>query len=255
MAHEHKHKDHSSGERQTQNDVPVEKRVENRKWSSQERALFVVNCLLFLATLGMFIVAQQSLSVTRESVEDVQRAFLFMKDANIYGEAPAIDPNAPNKYFGFVVVDMQNSGDTPARNLQMRTSECIRQGDLPPDFSYPDLPSFEPVKRPFIAGPKSEFRSMLAVPKPLFVPARAGTKNLFVWGWMTYKDVFRRDHRTEFCLKYYGHVSGGASGEGADLFDRCPSYNCMDDDCPASWGSNPDELNCPRTLSAAAPNP
>jgi hypothetical protein len=87
---------------------------------------------------------------------------------------------------------------------------------------------------------------MTGTPIPVedFDLARQGKGHVYVWGWMTYRDIFFPEspqHLIEFCSELYSvsfskpdihDVSndiGWASGMAAN--DGCKEHNCEDKDC------------------------
>jgi hypothetical protein len=57
------------------------------------------------------------------------------------------------------------------------------------------------------------------------------TRSLCVYGWVTYDDVFRISHQTQFC--YDLTVLGKTSERGDIAFNEafCPTHNCADEEC------------------------
>ena len=177
---------------------------------------------------------QKALTLTREGLIDVQRAFLYATGAEII-EDPA------NPTVDHLNIHLQNSGITQARSAVVVGNVCTRATDLPKDFSYPTF-----TQAPRAGGtipPKAEPIIIVDLGKSQTQQTKTHQTKMFVWGDLTYRDVFNVKHLTEFCMAYRGQQGSQT------LFDPCLKHNCEDDQCPAQWGTNDDSSNCPAVVS------
>jgi len=136
--------------------------------------------------------------VARQSLEDVQRAFIYRSSiiAFISDDTQIIG------------VEWKNSGSTPGLHAKRWTSIKMFPGDIPKDFTYPDLGTdgnivADDIIRPvtFVGPLETQFSELIKVSLDAMRAVRSGQFRLFTWGWIEYDDVFPNTprHRTEFC--------------------------------------------------------
>jgi hypothetical protein len=95
-----------------------------------------------------------------------------------------------------------NSGSTPAHDVRYAATAAILPVPLPPDFDLP--PATVRSDAGAMVGPRQE--SIISAVVSEYVDdslvsdiKRGNNKGLFIWGFVTYRDVFGEEHRTEFC--------------------------------------------------------
>ena len=135
-----------------------------------------------------------------------------------------------------LIVPWENSGTTPTRNAVSQFNWQAWPSELPKGFDFPDLPSL--AKRIFVIGPKGVASGPLVIPIADMDSVRKRQSRLFVWGWITYHDIFEgtRTRLTEFCTEVTNVTSSVE-----DITDQttniswqsiiCPDHNCYDEDC------------------------
>jgi hypothetical protein len=91
-------------------------------------------------------------------------------------------------------------------------------------------------KRTFV-GPKAAFESYIPIAPDLANRIMTFQTQLFVWGWITYDDIFGSHHRTEYCLRYKGYRK---LPDNTVIWDseQCAAHNCADKDCGKKWCDN-----------------
>jgi hypothetical protein len=165
--------------------------------------LVAFNGLLVLATIGLFIsarkaadAAKNSADVARQALVGTQRAFVFIKTFEVLVINQEIQ----------ILPQWENSGSTPAKKAKNYANWKTFIGEIPHDYSYPDIgENGNPLPSPgegveFFIGPKSlKYADILKVPLSTMEAVRAHFQRLFVWGWITYDDEFGQNHRTEVC--------------------------------------------------------
>ena len=118
-------------------------------------------------------------------------------------------------------------------------------GDIPADFSFPDLDQHgKPIEAaklnptPMFLGPKGQaFSETLKIPEEIFERTRQGKGHIYVWGWTTYRDVFwfSPAHQTKYCneIQVTGlDVNSDTKRVTAGVSFRMHSrHNCIDNDC------------------------
>ena len=114
------------------------------------------------------------------------------------------DRSTDTKFAGRTII--VNAGHTPAHNVRFRVKSAILSAPPPEDFSF-SLPEKElggailgPQQRQFIPAavddwvPDGEVRSTKLV---------SDGKALYIWGIVTYEDVFKQPRQTRLCQLLY----------------------------------------------------
>ena len=141
-------------------------------------------------------VAAESASVTtREALTSVQRAFV-----SFVGVASAAKIISGNKTTDLLItLPWENAGVTPTKNATSRVNWQSFAGDLPENFNFPDIGQIQTSQ--FELPPRGYGNGTLTIPIGYMDSARTGGLRLFVWGWITYNDIFDRTptRLSEFC--------------------------------------------------------
>jgi hypothetical protein len=141
---------------------------------------------------------------------------------------------------------IQNGGNTPAKNLVIWMNYYTPTDAMAPDYGFPDLSDV--IKAAVVAGPKN----FAKVPIKRFTPAQfvefqANTRHLYAYGHAEYDDRFpgTPHHVTMYCFELTsvrGNPRGVSSvppNQGtANLslsivvdFPACSRHNCTDEEC------------------------
>jgi hypothetical protein len=174
--------------------------------------------------------------LTRTALHDSERAFVYMKDPFIVGDGIKDHSSLGRK--AFLVIDLPNSADTPARKVVVNTNYCATTSGLPDDFSYPPGTDEPPMMLP----PKASGQTSFPVTEDLLLDIENSRKYLFVYGAVSYEDIFDEWHVTEFCSQYRGYVLNTDGTLDKFIFAACKKHNCHDGDCQKYWGAAP----CPQ---------
>ena len=100
-----------------------------------------------------------------------------------------------------------NAGQTPARKIQFKARSAILPIPLPKEIHLPEAPD-EGVGDS-ILGPQQNANMFALVDgfrrddEVEDIKSGVGTKGLYVWGRVTYEDVFGESHYTRFCQRIY----------------------------------------------------
>jgi len=190
------------------------------------------NCVLVILgfissgiAVGSLLIAHGSLNISRDALRDAQRAFMFASTGVTIAPNPPDEPSAN----AHLIVAIGNSGTTPAMNVRINGNKRVTIGELAPDFDFPDSPDPE---SPNIFPPKSDRPGLILPISSQCIPLiKSGKVRLFVWGTISYADIFGGNHQTQFCWKYMGSASNLQGTLKADLFVTCDRHNCADKDC------------------------
>jgi hypothetical protein len=158
--------------------------------------------------------ALDTVTISREALIEVQRAFVFVKmfQLGIVNDIQRITPM------------LENSGSTPANQLNWWVSfKTTGPEGLPANFEYPDLDtqgSELAGKGNGIAtylGPhQTLYATTVSIPITVMKAVRDGHARVFVWGWLEYVDTFQKTsfHRAEFCQEVIDERIGPYDAEG-----------------------------------------
>ena len=164
-----------------------------------------------------------------------ERAFVYAKEAIIVGGRNMPDRPRPT-YPAFIAVTIENTGNTPARNLTVDVNACAIPAELPPDFSYPSFA--KTLGSPTLIGPRAGSQITLPIEDVILGDVYARRRNLFVYGTVLYVDIFGRARQTQFCFRYNGFSLGKDGNIDKTIFDPGEGHNCDDENCPEKWGDN-----------------
>jgi hypothetical protein len=195
-------------------------------WEPIEKYTWVIAIFTVIysaVTAGLYFTAKDTLVVS-------QRAFVFAKQANVLNSSHVQSsvvrpPNTP----ALLIVIFRNSGQTVATNSISTMGYLLSSTDtgIPSGFSYPITIKTQPV----LVAPQSEMNISEVIPASDLTDVEAGKKLLFIYGDITYEDVFGMKHTTEFCFQYFG-ISFKPDGTVEEyIFYNGPTHNCADDSC------------------------
>ena len=90
--------------------------------------LIAVSTTLYLVvTVLIYITAKQQLQIS-------QRAFIYVDDPFLIGDGGM--PGVPSGKPAFLVANLHNSGDTPARRVTVDINYCVNDGAVPSNFAF-----------------------------------------------------------------------------------------------------------------------
>ncbi|MBZ5537768.1 MAG: hypothetical protein LAO31_17575 [Acidobacteriia bacterium] len=135
-------------------------------------------------------------------------------------------------------VGWENSGTTPTKVALGKANIQAWSTDLPRSFDYRDLDDSRPS--PAVIGPKATARIPVAIPIDDLIDVPRKGHHLFLWGWMSYRDIFEGTppRLTEFCAEITNirsdkeDMTDPAARFLWNVVSSCPGYhNCYDEDC------------------------
>lgn len=180
--------------------------------------------------------AIQANKITRETLTSVQRAFI-----SFAGVATAEKTVVENNRTAALTLALPwlNEGATPTRRAEGRVNWIALPSGLPDKFAFADQgPPVQP--RQFYVAPKNLANGSEDVPIVFIAAAQKKQMRLFVYGWMTYHDIFvgTPTRLNEFCGEIVNIKSSteDISEPSAHItWDNpvtlCPEYNCNDEEC------------------------
>jgi hypothetical protein len=134
--------------------------------------------------------ATKSAEVAAQALHLTERAYIHVTDWELNLDGTAHD--SPR----YVAIRITNVGHTPALELKVSMAYSIEP-------SLPEIPRYEQWSTPETLPPTAH-RLFPESPHLLYIPAiEHEDVFLWVWGCVTYKDVFGTEHQNGFCAQCY----------------------------------------------------
>ncbi|MBO9545249.1 hypothetical protein [Caulobacter sp.] len=202
--------------------------VQHAKWSKEQLGL-MDQTMQYTAESAhaMKDVARSMAANTKQIVESVEVSKSVAASQRIFGKTQL------RAYVAVLIGDaiyqdgkglrfearpaLMNTGHTPARNLRWRIRAAILPVPLPKDFRFP-------------LGPHREGNALLPPGHTFSISAvidgfvdeseienikKNHGKALYVWGCLSYQDLFKRTHRTTFAQQLWWRKAGKPEESGA----------------------------------------
>jgi hypothetical protein len=202
---------------------------EKRDLAAQEAMVVWSFWTLAVAVFGFFVTTLATgllywqIKLTRKAVEDTGRATLAMQEANAlsretrdkqlraYVTVLIGDAVYQDEHLRFAArPTLFNVGSTPASNVRWRIAADILPAPLTPDVKL-RLP--QEVRGGSVLGQQQSGKMIMQVPNRVQPHEIARTRlgigqSLYVWGVVTYEDIFKRTHRTTFFQQLFWDPTG-----------------------------------------------
>lgn len=203
------------------------------------RLTLTLNIVLVIATIVLAFVSYYQWNAMNDALEETKRNRDLEYRAYVGVKGIDFRKLPDNPALGEVIVTYVNSGRTPALNSKVMQAISIRETPLPEDagFESPDT-----VQSVFVIAPAMEFPALVALiptseagkqplteegqnsakPTPTPVPTPPPVESrakIYVYGVITYEDIFKRPHRSKFC--YF-------NTPGTRNWAICPTHNSFD---------------------------
>ncbi|HKV92989.1 MAG TPA: hypothetical protein VJW20_10610 [Candidatus Angelobacter sp.] len=156
---------------------------------------------------------EKSFNATVEQFRLDQRAWLGPNIIALVN--PPIEANKEIQ----IGVNYTNSGKTPALDVGGFTGRTFVVSSARLDFSK-FHPKEKMLKNTMFPGSSGHFLATInGLPKPVFDDLIAGNSRIYVYGMISYRDIFKREHWTHFCSWYSPEAKG---------FMSCDTFNEVD---------------------------
>jgi len=214
-----------------------------QKWNVRISALTFFVVAVSAAIFAWQLAAlRESNRISRKSLQSAQRAFVFYSPQGIT-PSWVTDKVGSTKIIAWTFfVPRKNSGTTPTRSLKEHID--ISYGPEPPseDFNFHDFEGG-------VSGPANPqeptYYQTKRIPAEILKQAEEGAQHIYVYGWLSYYDVFEGTPQrvSKFCFEIYPlsgdftTTKGGPYGTQAALCTTREGtkalHNCSDADCEA----------------------
>jgi len=203
-----------------------------QKWrtaSFTDQIMAIATCFIASATIiyTVFSIIQTNIS---QNIFIAQRAFITTKKVVIAG-ASGIKSGVKPIGKPQVIVHYGNSGQTPARKVIADFFYYRIRSREPEEFDFQHIPDSKVISEGALVGPKDDYWFSQDIPPDNLIDIQ-NKKTLFVYGQISYFDIFNKRHITRFCFKSYRYTLNAVNGTIIDyIFHRCEKHNCDDEYC------------------------
>lgn len=182
-------------------------------WPEGVTTIAIVLTLFFIAWQA--ILMRQTVVASEGASKRELRAYLTVViGPAVYQERRPADKGGDLKFDSKPL--LVNTGRTPARKITFKARCAVMQIPLPKETDLPDSSDDGIVGN--ILGPQQN-ANMFAVADGFLpddevedIKRGNGGKGLYVWGRITYEDVFGDRHFTQFCQQIYWDLKGNVLG-------------------------------------------
>ena len=176
-----------------------------------------------IVTAGLYLVARDSLRIG-------QRAFVYAEAANILNspKAKTVTPRPSNAPITLDVT-FRNSGQTVARKVITTVDYLVNKDGIPVGFDYPVRTTT--ALHPTLIPPQTDVHLSENILESDLSDVENQKTFLFVYGEISYVDVFGTSHRTKYCFQYFGYKLNPVGELENYIFFTGPRHNCTDEDC------------------------
>lgn len=144
--------------------------------------------------------AQAQLADAKDTSQKQLRAYVYATPNNLYHLG-----NSPTQ--GYVTI--QNAGNTFAKDVEIEAGINVLGAEIPDDLKKMGKLDQEPGVMPLAPrSPYSFFREFRILSDEQVKEIKSKKKRIYVFGKVTYKDMFDLSHQTTFCFMYYGPETG-----------------------------------------------
>jgi hypothetical protein len=163
---------------------------------------------LAIFTFGLFLITRKQLGVARDMAEIEMRAYVAIDKIEIKDVKETFAPT--------VTFDIKNFGKTPAHDSTFISTIAIRHFPLGED-TLPDIPLPHKSVAIIPSGGVTNSQHIfgLKLDRAILNDLGSNKTAIYVYGKISYKDVFRKNHTTRFRCFYNGLA--GKLGETSDL--------------------------------------
>lgn len=172
------------------------------------------------AILASYI-AYQTFESTIDTAQKQLRAYVGVDDIDIELPSSKVENYQPVKQSlgklipDYLILKVKNTGSTPAKKVTTWINwEPLAFGyQLPEDFDFKDHESnirepFAVVKSTFSLFPGNSRETITSIDDArCFIEAQSKKKSLYLYGYISYEDIYGREHKTNFCYAYQPYAS------------------------------------------------
>jgi hypothetical protein len=210
------------------------------KWktaSPADQIMAIATCVIAGTTIiyTVFSIIQTNISqnifnTTKDNFMKSQKAFITTKNVEIRG-ASGIKLGVKPSGTPQAVLLYENSGQTPARKVNVDLFYCVGSEKLPKEFNFQHITDGKVISEGALVGPKDGSWFSRDIPPDNLIDIQ-NKKTIFVYGQISYSDIFKNRHKTEFCFGSFRYTFNAVNGTIIDyVFVRCNQHNCDDKDC------------------------
>jgi hypothetical protein len=162
-----------------------------------EWLMFFATVLLFVATVGLWLATVRLVKGAEKTAERQLRAYISVTSKGLDEQS-----EVQERYAHYL--ELRNTGQTPAYDLKIESVTNSLTHPVPSEFCFPfDPPGANPSVMMLGAGLRAEHVSyadqILDDGELLLTKSPGSGHRVYTYGTVSYRDVFGRSRRTEFC--------------------------------------------------------
>jgi len=201
-------------------------RVAIKDWwqrqNGRDRLELTFQFAIVVLTIGYLIVAHWQFQVTNDTLIEIKKQNQIAEQSMQYGQAAYMVVQGGNVSIdkqAAAVITFVNGGNTPAYQFEISVNSGFRDGPIPSPMPPLVLPKTAEFSKAIIAphGTVNSFHTndRIITPDDLKLITNK-TVRFYIWGILTYEDIFKRQRWTTFCLVHR---------LGTNNFDPCQNNN------------------------------
>jgi len=181
-------------------------------WPEGVTALSILLTLFFIAWQAMLM--RQTILSSEDSSKRELRAYLAVAIGEALYQERRVRPLSDLRFEARPL--LINTGRTPAHKIKFKARAAILPVPLPANTNLPEIHDFDQSDAMLSANQSA---NMFAVVDGFcgddevdVIKDGSSGKGLYVWGLVTYEDIFGISHHTRFCQHVYWTMSGQIRG-------------------------------------------
>jgi hypothetical protein len=194
----------------------------------------IFSILLVFVTVGLVLVGWIQARRMRVTARQQLRAYVFVDNIAVYNVTTPLAWEVGNNYQPtgaeithsargpFVVMVIKNTGQTPANNVINWGDVILREFPLKGKLPSPSGKALFVTKSSIPTGGVST--KTLSMPTPLLADEvgdlKRGTKAIYVFGYISYRDAFGRRRKTNYRFMYGAFTGGIGITTGMTISDE-----------------------------------
>lgn len=197
-----------------------------RDWEPIEKFTLIIaifTIIYSLITYCIYDISKKNMIIGQRAFITTQKVVIRGASGIKFGVKPIGKPQ--------VIVHYENSGQTPARKVIADFFYYRIRSREPEEFDFQRIPDSKVISEGALVGPKDDYWFSHDIPPDNLIDIQ-NKKTLFVYGQISYFDIFKTRHITRFCFKSYRYTLNAVDGTIIDyIFHRCEKHNCDDEYC------------------------
>jgi hypothetical protein len=198
------------------------KPIPSNRWAWGWEAVVAISTVIgTVFAITASYVAYQTFESTVDTAQKQLRAYVGVDDIGIELPSSKVENYQPVKLSlgthipDYLILTVKNTGTTPAKKVTTWVNwEPLPFGyQLPEDFDFKDHEStfkgpLGLVKSTYSLFPGQPRETIISIADARsFLEAQSKKKSLYLYGYISYEDIYGREHKTNFCYAYQPYAN------------------------------------------------